>query len=56
MCTDPIKIIKHHQLEIKKPHFWLFHQNHEQDLELVSSIHTRGNDQLDIFAVTCTSI
>ena len=33
-------MIKHHQLEIKKLHFWLFYQIHKQDLELVSSIQT----------------
>ena len=40
VCTETIKMIKHHQLEIKKLHFWLFYQNHKQDLELVSSIQT----------------
>ena len=43
VCTETIKVVKYHELEIKKPNFWL-----------TRNIYTRGNDQLEIFVISCS--
>ena len=54
VCSAAIKNRKHHPLKLAGRIILLFNQVYKR--ELVSSLHNRGGNELEIFVITCTNI
>ena len=56
VCTQTIKDRKHHILRINRWHYIAKLSKSQKDVEIVSRLHSRAKNKLEMFVISCTNI